>query len=157
MNHNEEGFTLVEVLMAMAILAIVISLVSVSFVFVSGRMSAWNEQISFYNDFQILSDQLHNDLFRAEAISYTDSTLLVNFEEKQNRGYSWNNGNLKINNSSIFLPQDSVNISIMERVEDEQNVVNYTLFFRREARSMVDSATIKIRKPILWESVNIER
>ncbi|WP_409029392.1 type II secretion system protein J [Gracilimonas sediminicola] len=152
--HAEDGYTLVEILLAMAIFSVVMSLVSVTFIFVSGRMVAWNEQISFYNDVQILNNQLYNDVFRADAISYTDSTLLVEFEEKQNKTYSWTDGLLRINKESLFLPQDSVYVNISEMLEEEQNVVRYILFFKRESRSMTDSATIKVRKPVLWERSN---
>ncbi|WP_421774276.1 PulJ/GspJ family protein [Gracilimonas sp.] len=152
--QSEDGYTLVEILVALAIFSVVMSLVSVTFIFVSGRMAAWNEQISFYNDVQMFNDQLYNDVFRADAISYTDSTLLVEFEEKQNKIYSWKDGLLRINKESLFLPQDSVYVNIFEMIEDEQNVVRYILFFKREYRSLTDSATIKVRKPLLWERSN---
>jgi prepilin-type N-terminal cleavage/methylation domain-containing protein len=152
--HSEDGYTLVEILVALAIFSVVMSLVSVTFIFVSGRMAAWNDQISFYNDVQMLNDQLYNDVFRAEAISYTDFTLLVEFEEKQNKTYSWTDGVLRINKESLFLPQDSVFVSISEMMEDKQIVVRYILFFKRESRSVTDSATIKVRKPVLWERSN---
>lgn len=155
LTHSEDGYTLIEILVALAIFSVVMGLVSVTFVFVSGRMTDWNEQISFYNDFEILNDQLYNDLFRAKAISYTDSTVFVEFEEKQNRNSSWTNGILRIDKEVLFLPQDSVYVKISEMIEDEQNVAKYVLFFRRDSRSITDSATIKVRKPVLWERLNI--
>lgn len=148
--QNEEGYTLVEVLVALAIFTAVVSLVSLVFIFISGRMNAWDDQTSFYNDFQIINNKLHNDLFRANSIAYTDSTLSIGFEDNKNRSYSWKHGKLRINGSPYFSTQDCVVIHISDGLVNNQNVYKYQLFFGRERRELVDSAVIKLRKPALW-------
>src|SRR5690554_3251520 len=109
--HKEEGYTLVEILMTLAILSVVLSLVSISFIFVSGRMAAWDNQISFYNNFHIVNDQLYNDLLRAEAMAHTDTTLSIELSDDRNRTYSWTKGTLKINAIPFLAERDSVWIS----------------------------------------------
>lgn len=152
--HNENGYTLVEVLVALAILSVVLSLVSAAFLFAGGRMSAWSDQISFYNNVQIVNDRLYNDLFSAASITYTDTTLTVTFEHSKQREYGWKGGTLTINKEPFLSPQDSVWIYLEEKVEGGQHIIEYVLLVQNETRAMRDSALIYVRKPTLWEPVN---
>lgn len=154
--HKEEGYTLVEILVTLAILSVVLSLVSISFIFVSGRMAAWDNQISFYNNFHIVNDQLYNDLFRAESMAHTDTTLTIDLSSDKNRTYSWTKGALKINSQLFLADRDSVWISIREQeMEGEDfNTISYHLLLKNAGRMMEDSAVIRIRKPIKWEPLD---
>lgn len=119
-------------------------------------MAAWSDQISFYNDFQMVNDQLYNDLMRTESTVYTDTTLTVYLERGVSRHYAWKERKLTINGSTLLAPQDSVGIFISERQDGESNVIAYHFFLKKGAREMQDSAFIYVRKPTLWKSMKGE-
>ena len=154
-NHNEEGYTLVEILVALAIMSVVLSLVSVTLIFVSGRMVAWDNQISFYNNFHIVNDQLYNDLFRAESMTHTDTTLSIELSNNKIRNYAWMKGTLKVNSKPFLADQDSVWISISENetLKKGTKTITYHLLLKNEGRSMKDSTVIQLRKPLNWEPI----
>lgn len=154
-NHTEEGYTLVEILVALAIMSVVLSLVSVTFIFVSGRMAAWDNQISFYNNFHIVNDQLYNDLFRAESMVHTDTTLSIELSDNRIRNYAWTKGAFKVNSQPFLADRDSVwiRISEYETVEKGTKTIIYHLLLKNEGRTMKDSTVIHLRKPLNWEPI----
>jgi prepilin-type N-terminal cleavage/methylation domain-containing protein len=152
---NEEGYTLVEILVALAIMSVVLSLVSVTFIFISGRMAAWDNQISFYNNFHIVNDQLYNDLFMAKSVVHTDTTLSIELSDNRIRNYTWTKGNLKVNSQPFLADRDSVWIRISEYETTVKGIktITYHLLLKNEGRSMKDSTVIQLRKPLNWEPI----
>lgn len=150
---EQDGYTIVEILISLAIVTVIISLVSVSFIFISKRMIEWRNQISFYNQFMISNNQIYNDLINADYVSYSDSTLSLLLGQKQ-REYSWTNGKLKLNNDFLGEVADSTWLTVQEIKTDAIHTLNYWITYKRNGRVISDSAIIQVREPIEWSPVN---
>lgn len=146
---EQDGYTLVEVLIALVILSVITSLVLMSFVFVNNRMADWKDQISFYNQFMISNNQIYNDLINTDYVSHSDTTLSLILAQRQ-RNYSWSNGKLKLNHNFLGDATDSTWITVQETKTDTRHVISYWITYRRGGRVISDSAMIQIREAIEW-------
>ncbi len=77
MTSSEAGYTLVETVVAMALLALVVGVTSVAYLFGARQVELWRERLALTNTIHTVSQQIATDLRRSDGWSPNGDSVLV--------------------------------------------------------------------------------
>ncbi|XWN37320.1 MAG: prepilin-type N-terminal cleavage/methylation domain-containing protein [Balneola sp.] len=155
---EEDGYTLVEVLVAITIISIVLGIASTVFVFANRQLSQWSSDVAYYNNLHIAQSQIYKDIMRANETVFTDSSLIVQVGERERR-YNWVDGILSLNGEdlsdneneidSMYIQPDNVG----QQVESSSRKMNWKVVQVSSRRKIEISQIVQARNPVYWEPV----
>lgn len=147
---KEDGYTIAELLIALAIISIVLGIVSSVFLFVNRQMNTWNSNMEFYNNFEVVQNKMYNDILSAESITSTDTSLSIS-DLKSEKLYSWGENVLRYNREKISISE--VDSLYFELNNDPLKSELYQWLIRQRAdnRLFEQHFIVHLRKPVLWE------
>ena len=150
---NEDGYTMVEMLVAITIVSIVIAMVGSVFIFVSRQMKKWDENTRFYNEYHLVQNQVFWDVLRAEEIVVTDSNLVLGNGEDSYDEYSLDNSPLKRNGLELTQEVESMTLGIEDDFRTS-DLKKWSLTQKGIRREIAAEFYVNSRKPALWKSLN---
>jgi len=148
---NEDGYTVVEILVALTLLTIISTIVGSVFIFTARQMNNWRESVNSINEVHIVTERLYRDALHSNQIQATDTNLVFNHPGNRSIQYSNLNHNLIRNRVRLSDQGDSlyfkeINISEeMSRFEIQHVIDNV---------SNTHSVVVANRQPKLWEAVS---
>ncbi|MDZ4699079.1 MAG: prepilin-type N-terminal cleavage/methylation domain-containing protein [Rhodothermales bacterium] len=93
---NDAGFTLVELLVAMALTLVSVTLAGSAYLFLSRAVNGWQEDVRLANAFHTTLTRLSDDLYDAVAVyRRADSTVALVRVDGDTVAYSWRDGALR--------------------------------------------------------------
>lgn len=155
---EEDGYTLVEVLVAITIISIVLGIASTVFVFANRQLSQWSSDVAYYNNLHIAQSQIYKDIMRANETVFTDSSLIVQVGERE-RLYNWADGTISLNGedfSYIRNEADSMYIqpdNVGQQVESSSRKMSWKVVKVSSRRKIEISQIVQARNPVYWEPV----
>ena len=155
---EEDGYTLVEVLVAITIISIVLGIASTVFVFANKQLSQWSSDVAYYNNLHIAQSQIYKDVMGADEVVFTDSSLVVQMGGKE-RHYNWVNGILSLNGEDLSQNAnevDSVYIqpdTVVQQVESSSRKMSWKVVQVSSRRKIEISQVVQARNPVYWEPV----
>ncbi|MBO6524382.1 MAG: prepilin-type N-terminal cleavage/methylation domain-containing protein [Balneolaceae bacterium] len=149
---KEDGFTLAELLMALTIVSIVLAIVSSVFLFVNRQMNAWDSNMSFYNNYEVVQNKMYNDLLAAESIMISDTSLAIN-DLKGTKIYSWNGKVIRLNDAELAISEvDSLSLKL-NNDPLKQEMYQWSIRQKNATKIFEQDFVLHLRKPILWEPI----
>lgn len=128
---GKSGFTLVELSVVLALLAILATMIASFSVLMNGFASKNNEEYNFLEDYAKLKEEIsewvaENDV---NGITFTveNGTMIVGQNETNSKTVSFGNGSITVNNVALLTGFDtieSVTFSYITYSSDEVNEVN---------------------------------
>ncbi|OAN61654.1 hypothetical protein A8B79_04300 [Balneola sp. EhC07] len=154
LKHKEDGFTVVEVLIALTISTIVLALVSSIFIFVNQQFLRGESNLKFYNSVHIAQTKLYNDLRYGDDVVLTDTSIVIGFRNDEENIYTLTSGKLLLNNSE--LKSDGVDSLFLQNftIDELKNIVEWELVQVQDDRKTILRSSLFLRKPNLWNSTN---
>lgn len=151
---NEDGYTISELLVALTLVSIVLALASSVFLFVNKQMNAWQTNMAFYTNYHIVQNNVYNEVLNAEYITRTDTSLSVTKVNNEVEFYNWKDGIIQINGANLAISEvDSLIIQEASQVLIPE-VYSWSVFQRKEEKTLTQDFVIHLRKPILWEPLS---
>lgn len=93
---DDAGFTLVELLVAMALTLLAVTLAGSAYLFLSRAVNGWQEEVRLANAFHTTLTRLSDDLYNAVAVLQgPDSTLVITVVDGGVIAYAWRDGVLR--------------------------------------------------------------
>ena len=111
LNAHEEGYTIVEILVSIMIFTVVVTIIGSLFIFSSKQMNNWRQSVNTMNEIHISSEILFKDLITAQTMYQTDSTLIINENDKRELIYTDMKNVLRRNGMRITDYADSHYVS----------------------------------------------
>ncbi len=155
---EEDGYTLVEVLVAITIISIVLGIASTVFVFANEQLSRWSSDVTYYNNLYIAQSQIYKDVMRADEVVLSDSSLVVQMGEGE-RQYNWVKGILSLNGEdlsqngnevdSVYIKPDNVD----QQVESLSRKMSWKVVQVSSRRKIEIFQIVQARNPVYWEPV----
>ena len=158
---EEDGYTLVEVLVAITIVSIVLGIASTVFVFANRQLSHWSSDVAYYNDLHIAQSQIYKDVMRADEVVFSDSTLVVQMGERERR-YNWVDGRLHLNGNDLSdseIEIDSMYIRLSnddQQVESSSRKKSWKVVQVSSRRKIEISQIVQARNPVYWKPLDRE-
>lgn len=155
---EEDGYTLVEVLVAITIISIVLGIASTGFVFANGQLSRWSSDVAYYNNLHIAQSQIYKDVMRAEEVVFSDSSLVVQIGSRQ-RHYNWVDGILSLNGEDLSDNENEIDSMYIQpdnvghQVESPSRKMNWKVVQVSSRRKIEISQIVQTRNPVYWEPV----
>lgn len=147
---KEDGYTIVEILIALSIISIVLALVSSVFVFVNQQMIDWKADLDFYNNYHIVQNKVFNDILTTNQIMVNDTSLVLINGTAQEKKYTWSKGTLKYN-SNVFLVSDIDSLVLnIEPSEEVKIMERWTLLQKEGGKEFEQDFVLSVRKPQIW-------
>ncbi|MCR9133490.1 MAG: prepilin-type N-terminal cleavage/methylation domain-containing protein [bacterium] len=147
---NEDGYTVVEILVALTLLTIISTIVGSVFIFTARQMNNWRESVNTINESQITTERLYRDALLSNYISKADSNLVFKFSDGRTTQYSNLNHALTRNGIPISDHGDSLYI---KRWRLEEKMSRFELKYIKGDKSNIQTILIADRQPKLWEAV----
>ncbi len=147
---EEDGYTIVEMLIAITIVSIVLGVASTVFVFASSRLNRWSESSEFYSTTQIVQSQIYKDVLKAEVVTVTDSTMILVRDGKE-KVYNWNDGALK-KNQTHFVKETTDSLYLIPG-HSKEGIIEWELIHKTEERELMIKQILSARRPIYWKPI----
>ncbi len=148
--HNEEGYTVAEVLVALTLLSILTTVVGSVFVFTSGQMSKWRTSVNATNDIHIATERVFQDFLQTDEIIVTDSTLTLNHSTRGQLFYSGLSDQLMRNEIQL---SDQYGSLFIEDINIQESLNRLNLSFVLDDQTETIPVIIAKRQPMLWEEI----
>lgn len=154
---NEDGYTVVELLVALTIVSIIMGIAGSTFVFISRQMNRWSTNLEFYNNFHVAETKIYNDIIRSESFIQTDSSVTFTKPNKDIVEYQWKEEILTINGNRLSDPSiDTLSFEMTGTLENEQ-VIEWSLHQKEGDRAMSSGFILHSRKPSLWTPIRTNK
>lgn len=148
--NNEDGYTVVELLVALTIVSIIMGIAGSTFVFISRQMNRWSSNLEFYNNFHVAETKIYNDIIRSETFSYTDSSLTMTKANRSVIEYKWKEEILTVNGNRLSDPAiDSLSFE-MANASESEGKLQWSLSQKQGGRTFSTDFILRSRKPSLW-------
>lgn len=147
---NEDGYTVIEILVALTLLTIISTIVGSVFIFTARQINNWRESVNTINESQITTERLYRDALLSNYISNADSNLAFKFSDGRTTQYSNLNHALTRNGISISDHWDSLYI---KNWGVEEKMSRFELKYIKGDKSNIQTILIADRQPKLWEAV----
>lgn len=151
---EEDGYTLIEILIAITIVSIVLGTASTVFVFASSQLTKWSENTEFYNNAQIVHSQLYRDVINAPEFVFTDSSLVIQRDQHNQRVYNWRNGSMVLNEKDLSRAfMDSLFIKTSENMitsDGEKKLISWSVIQKSKSTRFKVKQVVSVRNPIYW-------
>jgi|TARA_R110001599_G_scaffold150929_3_gene335317 prepilin-type N-terminal cleavage/methylation domain-containing protein len=155
---EEDGYTLVEVLVAITIISIVLGIASTVFVFANGQLSRWSSDVAYYNNLHIAQSQIYKDVMRADEVVFTDSSLVVQMGEREKR-YNWVDGRVHLNGIDLSDSENEIDSmyirlsNVDQQVESSSRKMSWKVVQVSSSRKIEISQIVQARNPLYWKPV----
>lgn len=153
--REEDGYTLIEILIAITIVSIVLGIASTVFVFASGQLNKWSSNMEFYNNAQIIHSQVYQDMLNAPEFVFTDTTLIIQKDQGVQRVYDWGNGRMVLNNQDLILEgMDSLIIQPNEKMinsNQEKKLISWSVIQKSKGTRFEVEQVVNVRNPVYWK------
>src|SRR5690554_6418479 len=154
---EEDGYTLIEILIAILVVSIILSVASTVFVFANQQLKRWSDNMEFYTSLHSAKTQFYRDMMRGERITFTDSTVVIQREQNRTRTYSWKDGKMTLNGNqlanknidSLYIIPSMHNGSS----QDSMQIISWQMIQKAGKNTWSHSQQMTVRKPIYWESL----
>ncbi len=128
--RTERGFTVVEIIVAFILLALLLQVFVSTFLFMGKQISTWKKQVIRNNEIQLISKKVSKDLINIERITtLTDSTYVIYTSKNDSIIYSLVNKSLFRNdhqmNTSVSI--DSISILSSYSFDDSLNIIDRSI------------------------------
>jgi len=150
---NEDGYTVVEILVALTLLTIISAIVGSVFIFTARQMNNWRESVNSINEVHIVTERLYRDALRSNQIQATDTNLVFNHPGNRSIQYSNLNHNLIRNRIQLSDQGDSLYFKVIN-ISEEMSRFGFQHVI--DDASNTHSVVVANRQPKLWEAVNRE-
>jgi type II secretory pathway pseudopilin PulG len=148
--HNEEGYTVVEVLVALTLITIISTVVGSVLLFTSGQMSKWRISVNSTNDIHIATERVYQDFLQSKEFNVSDSSLMLNHPSRGLLIYSEISDQVMRNEIQLSDYSDSLLITDINITESSSRL-NLTFVFGDQTETIpVITAN---RQPTLWEEI----
>lgn len=151
LNAHEEGYTIVEILVSIMMFTIVVTIMGSLFIFSSKQMNNWKQSVNTMNEIHISSEILFNDLITAQTMYQTDSTLIINENDKRKLIYTDMKSVLRRNGMRITDYADSHYVSGVV-IDDSISVIS--TYFKYDKQLIKNDLVVSNRQPTLWGTLN---
>ena len=146
---EEDGYTVVEILVALTIVSIILGIVGTVFIFVSVQIHKWDKSVEFYNEFHVIQQQLTHDFIKAEEVIVTDSLLIITHESDKIVTYTLNDAKLK--RKGKFISNSDTLLLLMNTNVDREHVWTWRLLQASDRKREVSDFILSSRKPVMWK------
>lgn len=151
--HNEDGYTVVEVLIALTLLTIITTVVGSVFIFTARQMNNWRDSVQTINDTHIITERLYNDALLSNQTTLSES--LLNFYIPFKQFVSYSDLNVVLSRNEIQLSSHADSLYIGEVViEDEFS--QFEIVFVLDGKQFTHQVSVANRQPKLWEAMSRE-
>lgn len=151
--HNEDGFTIIELMVSLTIVSIVLGLASTVFLFLNTQLVNWQANLQFYNNFQVVQTKIYRDILGAESMVLTDTSVVLRDLDFTENYYVWPEGILQINKKKIVDRNvDTLTLSIKE-LSEKDKTISWSIFLKNEHRLFKQNYILSTRKPIRWTPI----
>lgn len=117
-SNNIKAFTILEIVISLAIMSIIVALVYVIYSLMSKQLFEYRSETELVNDYNQLDVVLKRDLYSANEIAYVDGVLHLSNNETKTIRYKENNNQL-IRMSSSVIDTFSVHIEGFKVYEED--------------------------------------
>ena len=146
--NSEEGYTVVEVLVAVTIVSILMAIVGTVFIFAYAQVNRWHTNLSLNSEKELIIQRLYQDIQDAQSIANTDSGFVITDYTNSEFVYHTRDEVLTRNTIPLVTAYDSVYIERMV-LSDTLNVIDIRFYHDEEEwRTQIFQST---RKPKNWE------
>lgn len=150
--ENEDGYTIVEILVAITIVSIVMGIVGSVFIFVSRQMNRWQGNTRFYNEYEIIQNRVFYDVLSAESVNTSDSTLVLKSKTKYTE-YLISPNQLVRNGEKVSVVADTVFLKVADDLSFSFSKA-WELEYVAGSKKIHQEFILHSRKPMLWEPLN---
>lgn len=158
---EEDGYTLVEVLVAITIISIVLGIASTVFVFANRQLTQWSSDVAYYNNLHIAQSQIYKDVLRADEVVFTGSSLVVQMDERERR-YNWVDGRLHLNGKDLSDSENEIDSMYIlqsngnQQVESTSRKISWKVVQVSRKRKIEISQIVQPRNPVYWKPMDRE-
>ncbi|MEX2345033.1 MAG: prepilin-type N-terminal cleavage/methylation domain-containing protein [Balneolaceae bacterium] len=165
-NHKgEEGFSLVEVLVVIALTGIVMWLTFAVYLFGQRYFVNWNQNLSLQNELHVIIQGITEDVYRAERIAgFGEEELILKMDDQNERVYHVKDDTLFRNTrslpgTSIALAafrvaaknNDAKNVSGSDKTETGKvSLFEISLSLTNGTDTLSTTRAVHLRKPSNW-------
>ncbi len=155
---EEDGYTLVEVLVAITIISIVLGIASTVFVFANQQLSRWSSDVAYYNNLHIAQSQIYKDVMKADEVVFMDSSMVVQIGERE-KHYNWVDGRLHLNGKDLSDSENEVDSmyirphNVDRQVESLPRKKSWKVVQVSSRRKIEISQIVQARNPVYWKPV----
>lgn len=154
MKKGEEGFTLIEILVALSIFTTVLSFVGLTFVFVSGQASRWRQKTERTNQIHLTNEWLYRKVKESNSVLISDTTYTFLSHTDTLATLNVAEGSLFLNGSIPLAPAlDSVFVTPCEPDTDIRAVCLIVTYNEQDRHWKYRIMSAK-RKPEYWSPLN---
>lgn len=148
---NEDGYTVVEILVALTLLTIISAIVGSVFIFTARQMNNWRESVNSINEVHIVTERLYRDALRSNQIQANDTNLVFNHPGNRSIQYSNLNHNLIRNRVQLSDQGDSL---YFKEINISEEMSRFGFQHVIDDASNTHSVVVANRQPKLWEAVS---
>jgi len=148
--NNEDGYTVVEILVALTLLAIITAVVGSVFIFTARQMNNWRDTVNTTNELHITTERLYHDILVSNDIMFTDSLLMLSLPTKGQITYSGIDYSLQRNAVQLFDAADSL---LVTGYYSADNVRQLELRYVVGNKVQLIPIIVANRQPKLWEDI----
>lgn len=161
----EDGFSLVEILVAITITTILIGFAFGIYLFGQSLFLGWKSKLNLENEIHTLSHGITEQLFQADRIKTLEPQKLVIQKGNREKHYEVRNDTLFVNGRTLLNPSISlVALSLSARdkegkvVKGSENLgditfVKFALALADDKDTLRTTRSIHLRKPSNWNSL----
>jgi prepilin-type N-terminal cleavage/methylation domain-containing protein len=147
MIKDEDGFTIIEILIAMMIFTLILSMVGSVFVFSTKQMIKWRQSVQTLSDIHIASEIMYKDILTASTIVVTDSLIKITANGNKEQQYQEIKHHIKRNELLIADNADSHYVNSFS-ISDSINIIK-TRYIRDNKIRLIE-LVVAHRQPMLW-------
>jgi len=167
--YKEDGFSIVEILVAITITTILIGFASGIYLWGQRYFLNWQRGLSLQNEVHTLANGISEDLFRAEGIiELKDQLLVLEGKDEKEKHYIVKNDTLLKEDVALIKPSLSLlsfEITAKEREKNLSNsndtrkieqttLIEFSLTLSDGKDSLATKRRIYLRKPSNWKTLN---
>ena len=150
MTPSESGHTLVETVVAMALLALVIGVTSAAYLFGARQVERWRERLAMTNATHVVSQQMATDLRRSDGWALSEDNVLV-LQESAARTITYAVRNHTLYRNGHPMHSGDVQAMPLRFTESEGRRLEVTLKMTGRAGLLESILTSTPRAPRNWE------
>lgn len=167
---NNNGFSLAELLIVLALIGVMGVYVSSVYLFSEQSVNQWRNSLSLQNEYQALMNGIIEDIYKAEALVGIDNhALKLELPGGVIRTYEKENGNL-VRNDKPLNKQDvhvsglafkwkyrpgspDKSIGKNDLVYEEITFIEVKLSLAVSKDTLVSARAVRLRNPLMWASL----
>lgn len=156
-DNPEEGYTLIEIIIAVMLMSLVVAIGSVIYLFAQKHVVDWRRNINAQNQIHLVNERLAQDMYGMGLLEVIgDSTFTFQKNRKTSSFFMFENVAYKDSIPILSNQADSLLFLFQQQETDnkEKVMIEYRTSIKSGRRTIETRNIIGLRRPALWKPLN---